>query len=46
MTLFTKTQTKQLIAHCDAQIVNYEPGHRDIAFKPSAKFFTPDAQCI
>ena len=45
MTLFTKTQTKQLIANCQAQIANNDAGHSDIDFKPVVKLFTPDAQC-
>jgi hypothetical protein len=45
MTLFTKTQTEQLKANCQAQIVNNEAGHPDIDFKPVVKLFTPDAQC-
>src|SRR5882757_846682 len=45
MTLFTKTQTEQLIANCHEQIINNDAGHSDIDFKPVVKLFTPDAQC-
>jgi hypothetical protein len=45
MTLFTKTQTEQLIANCQEQIANNDAGHSDIDFKPVVKLFTPDAQC-
>jgi Protein of unknown function (DUF2958) len=45
MSLFTKTQTEQLKANCQAQIVNNEAGHPDIDLKPVVKLFTPDAQC-
>jgi hypothetical protein len=45
MTLFTKTQHEQLIANCQAQIVNNDASHSDIDFKPVVKLFTPDAQC-
>jgi hypothetical protein len=45
MTLFTKTQTEQLIANCQAQIVNNDAGHSDVDFKPVVKLFTPDPQC-
>jgi hypothetical protein len=44
MTLFTKTQTEQLIANCQAQIVQNEAGRSDLDFKPVVKLFTPDAQ--
>jgi hypothetical protein len=44
-TLFTKTQTEQLKANCQAQITNNDAGHPDIDFKPVVKLFTPDAQC-
>jgi hypothetical protein len=45
MTLFTKTQTQQLLANCQKQIINNDAGHSDIDFKPVVKLFTPDAQC-
>jgi hypothetical protein len=45
MTLFTKTQTEQLLANCQEQIINNDAGHTDIDFKPVVKLFTPDAQC-
>ncbi len=45
MTLFTKAQTEQLIANCQAQIVHNERGEPDVDFKPVVKLFTPDAQC-
>lgn len=45
MTLITKTQTEQLIANCQAQIVRMDAGESDIDFKPVVKLFTPDAQC-
>jgi hypothetical protein len=45
MTLFTKTQTEQLIANCQAQIVRMDNREPDIDFKPVVKLFTPDAQC-
>jgi hypothetical protein len=45
MTLFTKAQTEQLIANCQAQIVRMDAGDPDIDFKPVVKLFTPDAQC-
>ena len=45
MTLFTKTQTEQLKANCQAQIVRMNNGEADIDFKPVVKLFTPDAQC-
>src|ERR1700685_2044099 len=45
MTLFTQAQHDQLIANCQAQIVNNDAGHPDIDFKPVVKLFTPDAQC-
>ena len=45
MTLFTKTQTEQLLANCHEQIINNDAGHSDIDFKPVVKLFTPDAQC-
>jgi Protein of unknown function (DUF2958) len=45
MTLFTKTQTEQLIANCQAQIVRMDNQQPDIDFKPVVKLFTPDAQC-
>jgi hypothetical protein len=45
MTLFTKTQTEQLIANCQAQIVRMDNAEPDIDFKPVVKLFTPDAQC-
>jgi hypothetical protein len=45
MTLFTKTQTEQLIANCQAQIVRMDTREPDIDFKPVVKLFTPDAQC-
>ena len=45
MTLFTKTQTEQLMANCQAQIIRMNNGEADIDFKPVVKLFTPDAQC-
>ena len=45
MTLFTETQTEQLIANCQAQIVRMDSREPDIDFKPVVKLFTPDAQC-
>jgi Protein of unknown function (DUF2958) len=45
MTLFTKTQTEQLIANCQAQIVRMDNAEPDIGFTPVVKLFTPDAQC-
>jgi hypothetical protein len=45
MTLFTKTQTEQLIANCQAQIARMDNREQDIDFKPVVKLFTPDAQC-
>ena len=45
MTLFTKTQTEQLIANCQAQIARMDNQQPDIDFKPVVKLFTPDAQC-
>ena len=45
MTLFTKTQTEQLIANRQAQIVRMDNRQPDIDFKPVVKLFTPDAQC-
>jgi hypothetical protein len=45
MTLFTKAQTEQLIANCQAQIIRMDLGEPDIDFKPVVKLFTPDAQC-
>ena len=45
MTLFTKTQTEQLIANCQAQITRMDNAEPDIDFKPVVKIFTPDAQC-
>ena len=45
MTLFTKTQTEQLIANCQAQIIGMDNAQPDIDFKPVVKLFTPDAQC-
>jgi hypothetical protein len=44
-TLFTKTQTEQLIANCQAQIVRMDNAQPHIDFKPVVKLFTPDAQC-
>jgi Protein of unknown function (DUF2958) len=44
MTLFTKSQTEQLIANCQEQILNNERGNPNIDFKPVVKLFTPDAQ--
>jgi hypothetical protein len=44
MTLFTKEQTEQLKANCQAQIVRMDAGEADIDFKPVVKLFTPDAQ--
>ena len=34
MTLFTKTQTEQLLANCQAQIIRMDAGAPDIDFKP------------
>jgi hypothetical protein len=45
MSLFTKTQTEQLIANCQAQIVHMNSEQPDIDFVPVVKLFTPDAQC-
>jgi Protein of unknown function (DUF2958) len=45
MTLFTKAQTEQLIANCQAQIVRMDNDQSDIDFEPVVKLFTPDAQC-
>jgi hypothetical protein len=45
MTLFTKTQTEQLITNCQAQIVRMNSEQPDIDFTPVVKLFTPDAQC-
>jgi Protein of unknown function (DUF2958) len=45
MTLFTKAQTEQLIANCQAKILRMDNAHSDIEFKPVVKLFTPDAQC-
>jgi hypothetical protein len=45
MTLLTKSQTEQLIANCQAQIVRMDDHQPDIDFKPVVKLFTPDAQC-
>jgi len=45
MTLFTKEQTEQLKANCQAQIVRMDAGEPDLDFKPVVKLFTPDAQC-
>src|SRR6202167_4189488 len=45
MTLFTKAQTEQLLANCQAQIIRMDLGEADIDFKPVVKLFTPDAQC-
>jgi hypothetical protein len=45
MTLFTKTQTAQLIANCQAQIARMDSQQPDIDFTPVVKLFTPDAQC-
>jgi len=45
MSLFTKTQTEQLIANCQAQIVRMDNQQPDIDFKPVVKLLTPDAQC-
>jgi hypothetical protein len=45
MTLFTKSQTEQLIANCQAQIVRMDNQQPDIDFTPVVKLFTPDAQC-
>jgi hypothetical protein len=42
MTLFTKTQTEQLIANCEAQIVRMDNAESGIDFKPVVKLFTPD----
>ena len=44
-TLFAKTQTEQLIADYQAQIVRMDNQQPDIDFKPVVKLFTPDAQC-
>jgi hypothetical protein len=40
MTLFTKTQTEQLIANCQAQIVRMDNRESDIDFKPVVRLFT------
>lgn len=40
-----QAQHDQLIANCQAQIVNNDAGHPDIDFNPVVKLFTPDAQC-
>jgi hypothetical protein len=45
MTLFIKTQTEQLIANCQAQIVRMDNQQPDIDFTPVVKLFMPDAQC-
>jgi len=45
MSVFTKTQTEQLIANCQAQIVRMDNQQPDIDFIPVVKLFTPDAQC-
>jgi len=45
MTLFTKTQTEQLIANCQAQIARMDSKQPDIDFTPVVKLFTPDAHC-
>jgi hypothetical protein len=45
MTLFTETQTEQLIANRQAQILRMDNAQPDIDFKPVVKLFTPDAQC-
>jgi hypothetical protein len=45
MKLFTKTQTEQLIANCQAPIVRMDNRQPDIDFKPVVKLFTPDAEC-
>jgi hypothetical protein len=45
MTLFTQSQTEQLIANCQAQIIRMDNAEPDIDFKPVVKLFTPDAQC-
>jgi hypothetical protein len=45
MTLFSKEQTEQLKANCQAQIVRMDAGEPDLDFKPVVKLFTPDAQC-
>jgi len=45
MTLFTKEQTEQLKANCQAQIVRMDAGEPDIDFRPVVKLFTPDTQC-
>src|SRR6202035_5971956 len=45
MSLFTQSQTEQLIANCQAQIARMDNRQPDIDFKPVVKLFTPDAQC-
>ena len=45
MSLFTKSQTEQLITNCQAQIARMDNRQPDIDFKPVVKLFTPDAQC-
>jgi hypothetical protein len=45
MSLFTQTQSEQLIANCQAQIVRMDNAQPDIDFVPVVKLFTPDAQC-
>jgi len=44
-TLYSSSQHEQLIANCQAQIVNNDAGRPDIGFKPVVELFTPDAQC-
>jgi Protein of unknown function (DUF2958) len=45
MSLFTQSQTEQLIANCQQQIVRMDNRQPDFDFKPVVKLFTPDAQC-
>jgi hypothetical protein len=45
MTLFTKEQTEQLKANCQAQIIRMDAGEPDVDVKPVVNLFTPDAQC-
>jgi hypothetical protein len=40
MTLFTKTQTEQLIANCQAQIIRMDNAQPDTDFKPVVKLFS------
>jgi hypothetical protein len=42
MTLFTQTQTEQLLDNCQAQIVRMDNAEDNIDFTPVVKLFTPD----